>query len=518
MKNTTFLVFFLVFSICVSGQTMPIDFADVSDSFTPFGGSSFALNSDPEDASNPVGQFDNNAGDPWQGFFKDVSQPVNLDVNKIITLSFYQSDTNNHSILLKLESGVGPDVEVVKNVSGQGWKRDLTFDFSSATESGTANTINASGNYSRVTIFIDGGSSITGTYLIDDINDGSEPSDPNELDVIYDELVWADEFDDANGPINSANWFHQTQLPAGGSWFNGEEQHYTNRIENSFIEDGFLNIVAIKEQFTDQGETKDYTSARLNSKFAFTYGRVDVRAKLPFGDGTWPAIWTLGKNINEAGAYWETQGFGQVSWPACGELDIMEHGLHAVNEVSVAIHNPSSFGATIYTATKMLNDVANDFHVYSMNWSPDEVAFMVDDEVIYRYNPADKNPNTWPFAADQYLILNIAMGGISGTIDPNFVQSNMVIDYVRVYQNAQLSTEEFNLVKAELYPNPANGQVNIKSDLNIDRVEVHNSIGQLVLSKVNVKDSLNISQLSKGIYILTLYSGDQRSILRFIKN
>jgi beta-glucanase (GH16 family) len=121
-------------------------------------------------------------------------------------------------------------------------------------------------------------------------------------------LVWADEFD-TDGAVNPNNWFHQTQLPASGSWFNGEEQHYTNRIENSFVNNGFLNIVAIKESFTDQGETKQYTSARLNSKFAFTYGRVDVRARLPFGDGTWPAIWTLGKNISEDGAYWENQGF-----------------------------------------------------------------------------------------------------------------------------------------------------------------------------------------------------------------
>lgn len=120
-------------------------------------------------------------------------------------------------------------------------------------------------------------------------------------------MVWSDEFDivGKNNPIDSNNWFHQTQMPAGGNWYNSEEQHYTNRIENSYVENGNLNIAVIKESFSDQRFTKQYTSARLNLKFTFTYGRVDVRAKLPAGNVTWPAIWTLGKNISESGAYWE---------------------------------------------------------------------------------------------------------------------------------------------------------------------------------------------------------------------
>ena len=138
------------------------------------------------------------------------------------------------------------------------------------------------------------------------------------------QLVWSDEFD-GNGAINSTNWFHQTQLPLGWGWYNGEVQHYTDRIDNSYVSNGTLKIVAKKETYTDQGHTKEYTSARLNSKYAFTYGKVEIRAKLPQGFGTWPAIWMLGKNINEPGAYWETQGYGTTPWPACGEVDIMEH-------------------------------------------------------------------------------------------------------------------------------------------------------------------------------------------------
>ena len=123
-------------------------------------------------------------------------------------------------------------------------------------------------------------------------------------------------------PVDANKWWHQTTLPNGHSWHNQEQQHYTNRLDNAYISNGILKIKAKKESFKDQGVVKQYTSARLNSKFAFTYGRVEVRAKLPKGHGTWPAIWMLSKNISEAGAYFETQGFGNQPWPDCGEIDI----------------------------------------------------------------------------------------------------------------------------------------------------------------------------------------------------
>ncbi len=357
-----------------------------------------------------------------------------------------------------------------------------------------------------------------GVADIDDIDDGSEETDPNVLDVIYTDLVWADEFNTAGQTaINSTNWFHQTQLPAGGSWFNGEEQHYTNRIENSFAENGNLNIVAIKESFTDQGETKQYTSARLNSKFAFTHGRVDVRAKLPSGDGTWPAIWTLGKNVSESGAYWQTQGFGTTSWPACGEIDIMEHGLGVVNHTSSALHTPSSSGNTVNTDSQVISDVANNFHIYSVNWSPNQITFLVDGLGYYTYNPAVKDASTWPFDLEQYLILNIAMGGIAGTIDSGFTQSPMVIDYVRVYQNV-LSTDEINVNNFKVFPNPASTEINIQTNMNIDYVEVYDVFGKFVLRESKIFNSIKIGDLSSGLYLLNIYSGGARIVKKVIVN
>ena len=200
-----------------------------------------------------------------------------------------------------------------------------------------------------------------------------------QVDVVYNDLVWSDEFD-TNGVVNATNWHHQTQIPAGGSWYNGEVQHYTNQLTNSFVNNGFLNIVAKKETFTDQGYTKQYTSARLNSKFAFLYGRVDIRAKIPVAQGTWPAIWTLGKNINEDGGFFDAI-YGTTNWPACGEIDIMEYGItpsQPINYVQSALHTPSSFGNTTNIGGTIANNLGNDYHIYSMNWSPNQISFLLD--------------------------------------------------------------------------------------------------------------------------------------------
>lgn len=263
----------------------------------------------------------------------------------------------------------------------------------------------------------------------------------SQIDVVYNNLVWSDEFN-TNGALDSNKWFHQTQLPAGGSWFNNEVQHYTNRLTNSFVDAGALNIVAKRENFTDQNVTKQFTSARLNSKFAFKYGRVDIRAKAPNGQGTWPALWLLGKNVNEDGGFFDSN-FGTTSWPACGEIDIMEHGIfpgQPVNYIGAAIHTPSSSGNTVNKGGIQASDIAQNYHVYSMNWSPNQITFLLDNVVFYTYNPAIKNASTWPFDADQYLLLNIAMGGFAGTIPASFNQTSMIIDYVRVYQNTTVDT------------------------------------------------------------------------------
>ncbi|TRX42123.1 family 16 glycosylhydrolase [Flavobacterium restrictum] len=264
-----------------------------------------------------------------------------------------------------------------------------------------------------------------------------------QVDVVYNDLVWSDEFN-TNGAVDANNWFHQTQLPASGSWFNGEVQHYTDGITNSYVASGLLHIVAKKETFTDNGVTKDYTSARLNSKFAFKYGRVDVRAKLPIESGTWPAIWMLGKNVNEDGGYFDAT-YGTTDWPYCGETDIMEHGIFGsqpINYIQSTMHTPSSHGNSVNNGGIIASDLANSYHIYSVNWSPNQISFLLDGTVYYTYNPAVKDVTTWPFDKEQYLLLNIALGGIAGDLPTNFTQTAMDIDYVRVYQNTTVDTQK----------------------------------------------------------------------------
>lgn len=234
------------------------------------------------------------------------------------------------------------------------------------------------------------------------------------------QLIWSDEFDIAGTP-DATKWGYDIGNGSNG-WGNGEKQYYTNRSDNVKVENGVLKIIAKKESY--QGFA--YTSTRLltKGKFDFTYGRVDVRAKLPTGVGTWPAIWTLGANIDT------------VSWPACGEIDIMEHWGHNATKVSSATHTPSCSGGCANTSAgeTTISDYASAFHVYSMEWTANEIKFLIDDVYKYSYKPSVYNSSTWPFYAPQFLILNVAMGGSWFTIDPSFTESVMEVDYVRVYQ------------------------------------------------------------------------------------
>lgn len=239
------------------------------------------------------------------------------------------------------------------------------------------------------------------------------------------QLVWSDEFD-VDGSFNTSNWTAEVVPPDNGSWFNGEKQHYTDRADNVYVSTGTLKIVAKKETYTYENSTKEYTSARLitQDKVEFTYGRIDVRAKLPQGQGTWPAIWMLGANIDTVG------------WPACGEIDIMEHWGHNPGIVSSATHTTACSGgcADVGVGSTYLPDYPTEFHIYSLEWNENELKFFIDGEFKYRYAPSPKNNNNYPYTSNQFLILNVAMGGSWFEIDPNFTESTMEVDYVRLYQ------------------------------------------------------------------------------------
>ncbi|UCE94064.1 MAG: family 16 glycosylhydrolase [Flavobacteriaceae bacterium] len=239
----------------------------------------------------------------------------------------------------------------------------------------------------------------------------------------FNKLVFEDNFD-VNGAPDEAKWNYDLEDGCAQGlcgWGNNEEQWYTDRSDNVRVEDGNLYITAKRES---RGG-KSYTSARLKTenKFEFTYGRVDVRAKLPSGGGTWPAIWMLG-------ADYETN-----IWPGCGEIDIMEYVGNEPGKIRSSLHSPSSFGATENTEEVDIEDENDEFHLYSMTWTSNQISFYLDGERFYTYYPFQKDNRSWPFNNDQFLILNIAMGGnLGGNIDAGFDQSEMVIDYVKVYQ------------------------------------------------------------------------------------
>ncbi len=231
----------------------------------------------------------------------------------------------------------------------------------------------------------------------------------------FETLIWSDEFDTPGAP-NPANWSYNTGTGNNG-WGNNESQFYTDRPENIIVEDGLLKITAQRENFSG----REFTSSRIvtENKFEFTYGRVDARAKLTSGGGTWPAIWMLGAN------------YDTNPWPGCGEIDIMEHVGNQQNRIFSSLHFPGNFGGNAVTQSRNLDDVAENFHVYSTIWSENTIRFLIDDEVYHTFN----NDGSLPFNSDFFLILNVAMGGnFGGTIDPAFMESTMEIDYVRVYQ------------------------------------------------------------------------------------
>ena len=254
----------------------------------------------------------------------------------------------------------------------------------------------------------DGNSEFDWWFIITSQEEGSS----NELQTIYNDLFWADEFD-INGAPNPANWTYDLGTGDNG-WGNNELQSYTSNADNVIVEDGILKITA-------KADGASYTSARIKSVdlFEFTYGRVEVRAKLPAAQGTWPAIWMLGAN------------FETVGWPTSGEIDIMEQTGQDKNTTLGTLHYPGMSGGNANGGATQVATSTSEFHNYSVEWTPDVIKIVVDGDVFHTVI----NSDALPFNSDFFFILNVAMGGsLGGDVDPAFTQDTMEIDYVRVYQ------------------------------------------------------------------------------------
>ncbi len=235
------------------------------------------------------------------------------------------------------------------------------------------------------------------------------------------QLIWSDEFD--GNTLNDNFWNYEIGNGVGG-WGNNELEYYTNNTKNIFISNGNLIIEARKEQILGY----PYSSARITTKNKkeFTFGRIDIRAKLPKGKGVWPALWMLGANISSVG------------WPTCGEIDIMELIGSSPSEIHGTLHWKGIDGHTSKGQNYFLQlgDFSQEFHVFSLEWKEDTLTWMIDGKSYLTISKSEFGAAVYPFNADQFVIFNVAVGGNwPGSPDESTTfPQRMFVDYIRVFQ------------------------------------------------------------------------------------
>jgi len=322
---------------------------------------------------------------------------------------------------------LGEDTCLPHNVSGQ---KNVTFGASSsyvaAVSTGTQFTISDDGflgyyigtntfevmeinNTDMIVRFIQGNNAANAWYL----KLSTQPPYPDD-EPEYNTLLWEDQFNYEGAP-DASIW--NMELGNNNGWGNQELQYY--KAENAVVSGGTLKITAKAENVG----AFHYTSARMTTenKKEFKYGRVEIRAKLPSGGGTWPALWMLGANHDQPG----------FVWPNCGEIDIMEHVGNQQDIIHGTLHYPGNSGGNANSSTTPVAGVSTDFHIYSIVWSPNFIKFYVDGNEFKVF----ANSAAVPFNHDFFMIFNVAMGGLmGGTVAPGFTQSTMEVDYIEVYQ------------------------------------------------------------------------------------
>ncbi len=237
------------------------------------------------------------------------------------------------------------------------------------------------------------------------------------------QLVWSDDFTEPGLP-DPAKWAYDTEANATG-WYNNERQYYAaSNPDYAHQSDGFLHITARRARLAAEPDFggQDYASARLitRGKASWTYGYFEVRARLPCGQGTWPAIWMLGN--------------APVPWPGNGEIDIMEHvnSLPAIHGTvqSLATRGTSDIGGQAFPA-----DPCTSFHDYQMLWTPSRISMAVDDKTYFTFDNPGTGSKAWPYDQSFHLLLNLAVGGNwPGAVDDGVFPVTFTIDHVRVYQ------------------------------------------------------------------------------------
>lgn len=315
-------------------------------------------------------------------------------------------------------------------------------------------------------------------------------------------LVWSDEF--SGNSLDGSKWSHET---GGAGWGNNESQFYTTNSTNSSVSNGELTITARQEQIGNN----PYTSARIFTKGKMTvkYGKIEARLKVPLGQGLWPAFWMLGANIDA------------VSWPACGEIDIMEH----VNN-DTTIHGTAHWDNSghAYYGTQITTTPA-EYHIYTVQWDSTKIQWFLDGDVFFTMNIANGINGTSEFHNDFFLLLNLAVGGNwPGYPDATTTfPAEYKIDYVRVYKDqSELGVDEIEAHEISVFPIPAESILQI-SNLPFgvhNRISVIDLMGKVCLStETSTQDvQLNISTLESGVFFIE-YVGANGNLnrVKFIK-
>jgi beta-glucanase (GH16 family) len=300
--------------------------------------------------------------------------------------------------------------------------------------------------------------------------------------------VWSDEFD--GNALNTAIWTPQI---GNGGWGNNELQYYTSNSTNLSVANGALHIAAIEENIGGS----NYSSARIitNNTYEFQYGKVEARIKVPVGQGIWPAFWMLGAN-------YET-----VGWPQCGEVDIMEH----VNNEKLNTGTMHWFDGNGHRYEGSSAPMTlNEYHVYGAIWNETSVQFSIDGQVYYEYVYSIYNNATPIFQQPFFFLLNVAVGGNwPGSPDgsTNF-PATMDVDWVRVYQDNTISTQEQQMAEVKIFPNPSNDNFQIANMKVGDTYVVHTAAGALVQKGMCTQSSFGIdaSAWPAGIYFFEAHS------------
>ncbi|WP_170124180.1 family 16 glycosylhydrolase [Breznakibacter xylanolyticus] len=323
------------------------------------------------------------------------------------------------------------------------------------------------------------------------------------------QLVWSDQFDG-----NTLNHDHWNYEQGGNGWGNNELQYYTDRTQNVRIENGYLIIEARKEGYPTAAPTRNYTSARITTKnkVKTCYGKIEARISLPAGAGTWPAFWMMPND-----SYYG-------NWPRSGEIDIMEHVGADPTMISFATHTYYRNGTNGQNLhSKIYEDgVENQFHLYGVEWLNDRIRFTFDGQVRATFfRNFTEDWRGWPFDKDFFIIFNLALGGTMGGVVNNDIFNSSVqmkVDYVNVYRAniTPIASHPSNNIFA--YPNPCTDKLTINTSSPC-RAELFDSMGYLVShTTLQTGQTMPVTHLPKGIYLLKVHQNETITTQRIIKN